>query len=96
LAESFSNPESHQGTLCKITNWLPMGQTAVCSRSRADFDTDAQKPKLLWLYPLRSDARELSGRLFLLCCATFNDLLVTIDGKAIGVLKGGIITRCRL
>lgn len=61
LAESFSDPESHQGTLYKVTNWLPMGQTAGYSRSRADFYTDAQKPKLLWLYPLRSDARELLG-----------------------------------
>ena len=58
LAESFSDPQSHAGTLYKVTNWMAMGQTAGYSRSRADFYTDAEAPKLLWLYELGRHARE--------------------------------------
>lgn len=36
-----------------------MRQAAGHSRSRTDFHTDAQNPKLLWLYPLKSEAHEL-------------------------------------
>jgi hypothetical protein len=61
LAESFSDPESHAGTLYKVTNWTALGETKGYSRSRADFYTDAKRPKLLWVRPLHRRGRELLG-----------------------------------
>lgn len=60
LAETFSDPECHEGTVYKVTNWLPIGQSAGYSRHRTDFYLANERPKKLWLYPLRKDAR---GRL---------------------------------
>lgn len=61
LAESFSDPESHQGTVYKVTNWQPLGMTAGFARHRGDFYTDADKPKKLWVYELHRNGRILLG-----------------------------------
>lgn len=61
LAESFSDPESHHGTVYKVTNWQPLGFTAGFARHRADFYTDEDKPKKLWVMELARNARALLG-----------------------------------
>lgn len=61
LAESFSDPESHHGTVYKVTNWQPLGLTAGYARHRADFYTDDNKPKKLWIIELARNGRALLG-----------------------------------
>jgi len=64
VAESFSDPESHAGTVYKATNWTLAGDTKGFSQTRAkgdqtDYYTSNDKPKKLWLYPLHKHAYTL-------------------------------------
>ncbi len=61
LAESFSDPQSHAGTVYKVTNWTPLGMSAGYARHRADFYTKHDKPKRLWIFELSKTARALLG-----------------------------------
>jgi hypothetical protein len=56
LAESFSDPESHAGTVYKATNWEQAGTTKGFSQDRADFYIPNGRPKKLWLKRLASNA----------------------------------------
>lgn len=59
MAESFTDPQKHEGTCYKASNWQPVGTTAGYSRHRADYYIPNDDPKCLWLYPLRPDAKKL-------------------------------------
>jgi hypothetical protein len=58
LAESFTDPEAYAGTCYKASNWEAAGLSAGYSRHRADFYIANERPKKLWLRPLRPDARQ--------------------------------------
>lgn len=62
LAESFSDPETHAGTVYKATNWTLAGSTRGFSQDRTDFYVPNGRPKKLWLKPLVAHA-------FALMCA---------------------------
>jgi len=49
IAESFTDPESFNGTCYKASNWEPVGMSAGASRHRADYYIDNDHPKKLWL-----------------------------------------------
>ena len=57
IAESFTDPESFNGTCYKASNWEPVGMSAGSSRHRADYYIDNDHPKKLWLKELCADAR---------------------------------------
>lgn len=59
LAESFSDPESHAGTVYKATNWTLGGTTKGFSQSREDFYVPNGRPKKLWLKQLDPKAYQL-------------------------------------
>ena len=64
LAESFSDPESHEGTVYKATNWTLAGDTKGFSQKRAkddqtDYYLPNDRPKKLWLNPLQKNAYRL-------------------------------------
>jgi len=59
LAESFTDPEAYAGTCYKASNWEAVGLSAGYRRHRADFYIANERPKRLWLRPLRPDARQL-------------------------------------
>ena len=59
LAETFSDPESHAGTVYKATNWVSAGTTAGYSRDRVEFYVPNGRPKKLWLKELAPHARAL-------------------------------------
>jgi hypothetical protein len=59
LAESFSDPESHAGTVYKATNWKQAGTTKGFSQDHTDYYIANGRPKKLWLKPLVSKAYEL-------------------------------------
>ena len=44
LAESFSDPESRAGTVCKATNWLQAGLTKGYSQDHTDFYVPNGRP----------------------------------------------------
>lgn len=61
VAESFSDPESHEGTVYKATNWTLAGNTKGFSQNRSkeehtDYYLPNQRPKKLWIKPLQKDA----------------------------------------
>jgi hypothetical protein len=59
LAESFTDPEAYAGTCYKASNWEAVGHSAGYSRHRADFYIPNDRPKRLWLRPLRPEARQV-------------------------------------
>lgn len=59
LAESFSDPESHAGTVYKATNWMQAGVTKGYSQDHTDFYVPNERPKKLWLKELAPNACEL-------------------------------------
>ena len=62
LAESFSDPESHAGTVYKATNWLAAGDTKGFSQDHTDYYIPNERPKKLWL-------KTLDPKAFVLMCA---------------------------
>lgn len=62
LAESFSDPESHAGTVYKATNWAQAGLTKGYSQDHTDFYVPNGRPKKLWL-------KELAPHACVLMCA---------------------------
>ncbi len=71
LAESFSDPESHAGTVYKATNWKLAGMTQGFSQDHTDFYVPNQRSKKLWL-------KELVPKACVLMCA--HELPVTCRG----------------
>jgi len=59
LAESFSDPESHAGTVYKATNWVQAGGTKGYSQDHTDFYVPNGRPKKLWLKELAPNASVL-------------------------------------
>lgn len=56
MAESFSDPESHHGTVYKVTNWTYAGNTKGFSQDHTDYYLPNDRPKKLWLKPLVKNA----------------------------------------
>jgi len=59
LAESFSDPESHAGSVYKATNWTLAGTTKGYSQDHTDYYVPNGRPKKLWLKKLDARACEL-------------------------------------
>jgi len=45
LAESFSDPERHEGTIYKASNWQALGLSKGFKRHKVGFYIDEDKPK---------------------------------------------------
>ncbi len=56
LAETFVDPELFRGTVYRAANWVEVGRTRGFARSGAGYRAHA-RPKLVFLHPLRRDAR---------------------------------------
>jgi hypothetical protein len=59
LAESFSDPQLHEGTIYKASNWTPLGFSKGFKRHKSDFYVDDKSPKKYWVYPLEKKAQQL-------------------------------------
>lgn len=62
LLETFVDPQRFQGTVYKATNWLYVGKSKGFHRTRHGYTATASSPKMVFLKPLRADARALLGR----------------------------------
>lgn len=58
LAESFSDPELHAGTLYLATGWQKLALSKGFSRDYADYYVRNDRPKVLWVRPLRDGWKE--------------------------------------
>lgn len=58
LAETFTDPESFEGTCYKASGWEAVGHSQGHSRHRADYYVPNQRPKRLWMKELAPKARE--------------------------------------
>jgi hypothetical protein len=56
LAETFTDIETFADTCYKAAGWVPLGRTKGFSRRRADFFVPNDRPKKLWVKPLRKNA----------------------------------------
>jgi hypothetical protein len=62
LAETFTDPEAHAGTVYKATGWIAVGQSSgPPARHRCDHFPGAKRPKRLWINPLHPQAKERLG-----------------------------------
>ena len=59
LAESFSDPDRHEGIIYKASNWIPLGFSKGFKRHKVEFYTDEKKPKKYWVFPLEKKAQQL-------------------------------------
>lgn len=58
LAETFTDPETHEGTSYKAAGWEPAGLSRADGKHYADQFPESARPKKLWLKPLDPKARE--------------------------------------
>jgi hypothetical protein len=58
LAETFTDPESFEGTCYRASGWEAVGQSQGHSRHRADYYVPNERPKRLWMKELAPKARE--------------------------------------
>jgi Domain of unknown function (DUF4338)/DDE_Tnp_1-associated len=62
LLETFVDPQRFQATVYRAANWVYAGRTRGFRRTRRGYTATPQSPKMVFLKPLRADARQL------LCC----------------------------
>jgi len=58
LLETFVDPTRFHGTVYRAANWPCLGLTQGYRRTRAGYSAETQSPKLVFVHPLRRDARK--------------------------------------
>jgi hypothetical protein len=64
MLETFVDPQRFRGTVYRAANWTEVGQTRGFRRTRLGYSARPESPKMIFLKPLRADARQV------LCSAT--------------------------
>jgi hypothetical protein len=62
LLETFVDPRRFRGTVYQADNWIFVGESKGFRRRRRGYSTTAQGPKMVFVKPLRADARALLSR----------------------------------
>lgn len=62
LLETFVDPQRFRGTVYRAANWVYVGNTKGFRRTRLGYTATPQSPKMVFLQPLRADARGLLSR----------------------------------
>ncbi len=65
LLETFVDPQRFRGTVYKAANWVYVGNTKGFRRTRLGYSATPQSPKMVFVKPLRADARLLLSRAIL-------------------------------
>jgi uncharacterized protein DUF4338/DDE family transposase len=64
LLETFVDPQRFRGTVYRAANWVYIGKTRGFRRTRLGYSATPESPKMVFIQPLRADARRW------LCSAT--------------------------
>jgi hypothetical protein len=59
MAETFVDIESYAGTCYKASNWIELGKTKGFERAGKDYYESHERPKRLFIRPLRKNAEDL-------------------------------------
>lgn len=59
LLETFVDPQRFRGTVYRAANWVYVGNSKGFRRTRLGYTAVPQSPKMVFLQPLRADARAL-------------------------------------
>jgi len=59
LVETFVDPQRFRGTVYRAANWVYVGNTKGFHRTRRGYSATPQSPKMVFVQPLRADARSL-------------------------------------
>jgi hypothetical protein len=62
LLETFVDPRRFRGTVYRAANWLHVGETRGFRRTGKGYSEKTQPPKMVFVKPLRPEARELLSR----------------------------------
>lgn len=62
LLETFVDPKYFLGTVYKAANWNYVGDTKGFRRTRKGYSAEPDSPKMVFLRPLRHDARDVLSR----------------------------------
>jgi hypothetical protein len=62
LMETFVDPNRFHGTVYKAANWEHVGDTKGFRRTRKGYSTEPDSHKMVFVMPLRHDAREVLSR----------------------------------
>jgi hypothetical protein len=62
LLETFVDPQRFRGTVYRAANWLHIGETRGFRRTGKGYSAKGYPPKMVFLKPLQSEARELLCR----------------------------------
>lgn len=65
LLETFVDPQRFRATVYRAANWVYVGNTRGFRRTRLGYTATPQSPKMVFVKPLRADARELLCRALL-------------------------------
>src|SRR5713101_35956 len=65
LLETFVDPQRHRGTVYRAANWIYVGNTRGFRRTRLGYSATPESPKMVFVKPLRADARRLLCRAIL-------------------------------
>jgi len=59
LIETFVDPQHFHGTVYRAANWIYVGDTKGFHRTRQGYSNTAQSPKMVFVKPLKANARSL-------------------------------------
>lgn len=59
LLETFVDPQRHRGTVYRAANWMYVGNSRGFRRTHAGYTARPQTPKMVFLRPLRPEARKI-------------------------------------
>ena len=62
LLETFVDPARFHGTVYRAANWLYLGETKGFRQTRQGYSATAQSPKMIFVKPLKADARAILSR----------------------------------
>ena len=65
LLETFVDPQRFRGTVYQAANWVYVGETKGFRRTSQGYSATAQSPKMVFLKPLRTEARSLLSQAIL-------------------------------
>jgi hypothetical protein len=68
LLETFVNPQYFYGTVYKAANWICLGHTKGYRRKRKGYGTSTETPKIIFVKPLKSNAKFLLSQPVIPAC----------------------------